>query len=281
MTRHLDDEALSAALDGAAAGAEEAHLSSCPQCQARLASLAAVARAVGTAVTPRPSADIDAAVAQALMEWTPAAAPGDHEGRDQETPIPLAVPHAPVVPIARRGGGSRKWLVAAGGIAAALLVVVGIGALARGTSRTTAGSATAAGPTITTPPSTVAGPSSGTVLGGDLGDQSDPAALAQLVVGALSPTSATATHASVNGSVAGTASGPASPSIAAPAAAAPSCTAQARTALGLAAAGVRYQATVDWQGVTPAVVVVFSAPGGLEGAVMKAADCSLLAILPL
>ncbi len=86
--QHLDDEALSAALDGAASGDEEAHLATCPTCQAQLASRAAVARAVGAPVAPRPAAEIDVAIAQALMAWTPATSPGDigddgHRGADR------------------------------------------------------------------------------------------------------------------------------------------------------------------------------------------------------
>jgi len=281
-TPHLEDEALSAALDGAATGDEESHLASCPQCQAQLASLAAVARAVGAAVAPRPQADIDAAIAEALAAWTPVARPGDLEDRD------VMVPITPVVSITPQTGGSRKWLAIAGGIAAALIVVAGIGALARGTSKETATRATAAGPAITTTPTTATGPSPGTVVGGNLGDQSNPSAVAGLVIGALSAASPTATHQSANGSATGIPPGAPSPGAAAPAASeAPrSCVTQAQAALGLAAArgagagGVRYQATVEWQGQTPAVVVVFSPPGGLQGAVMRAADCSLLAVLP-
>ncbi len=69
-TSHLDDEALSAALDGAATEAEHVHLTSCSICQARMQSLAFVARAVATPVGDRPRGEVDAAIERALRAWS-------------------------------------------------------------------------------------------------------------------------------------------------------------------------------------------------------------------
>ena len=63
---HLDDEALSAALDGEATAAEESHLVSCPACRQRIDVLRGIALAVGGPVPPRPAAAVDAAVGAAL-----------------------------------------------------------------------------------------------------------------------------------------------------------------------------------------------------------------------
>ncbi|HWG74286.1 MAG TPA: hypothetical protein VG184_09555 [Acidimicrobiales bacterium] len=64
---HLDDEALSAALDGEATPGEIAHLAACEECGRRRDELGAVSRAVaGATVAARPVDAVDAAVAAAL-----------------------------------------------------------------------------------------------------------------------------------------------------------------------------------------------------------------------
>jgi len=63
---HLDDEALSAALDGEGTHDEQVHLDSCPSCRARFDGLRAVALAVGMAVPRRPEQAVDAAIQAAL-----------------------------------------------------------------------------------------------------------------------------------------------------------------------------------------------------------------------
>ena len=256
-TPHLDDEALSAAFDGEATAAERAHLSTCPACRARLESLAPVARAVGQPVPPPPPEDIDRAVARAVQ----AAAGAARGGAD-----------IPGTPARRRG----RWLAPAAGVAAAVLIVAGVAALlgrsSRSESRTTsalAPQATAAGPSFNSPASSPA-----VTPPGDLGNQSDAAAVAALVRAAVppgaarsfSPTAANGAGASITG---------APPAVV--------CQGRALAASGLAgdsSAALRYQARLVWRG-QPAAVVVFARSGGLTGVIVRIADCSVLARLPL
>ena len=63
---HLDQEALSAALDGEATAAERGHLATCEDCRRGLDSVRAVARAVAAPVTPRGRLATDAAIRAVL-----------------------------------------------------------------------------------------------------------------------------------------------------------------------------------------------------------------------
>ncbi|HSS11698.1 MAG TPA: hypothetical protein VLL25_17560 [Acidimicrobiales bacterium] len=260
---HLDDDALSAALDAAPSSqSEQAHLNSCPTCQARREQFAAVAGAVGAPVPRRPADEVDAAVQQAL---------GPSGSR---APVPLvAVPTRPR-PTSRR---SRRWVEAAAGIAAAALLVGGVAALVRGGSSSRKSATSSAGP-ASVPASTVApGPTSTAASGptaaeaGDLGEQSDPSQLARLITGrfaAQPPSSSTA--------------GPAQPSPGAET----SCIGRALVAAGLPGnqeGELRFVAPLHWRG-QPAVVFVFdrsAPPGGRAGVVMRTTDCAFLTALPL
>lgn len=285
-TEHLDDDALSAAVDGAATAAEMAHLSSCPACQARQASLAAVARAVGAPVPRRSRRQVDEAVALALAAWSA----GETEevsspARIVATPATASRPPTPgprpaTLEGARHRRGSPRWLPAAAGIAAAVVILGGVVAVTRG--RSASRSATASG----APTSTVAASAPSVSSSADLGDQSDPLVVARLVDGALSRGAAPGAAATPSAAASSAAPGLGSPgpaqTLAPPRSA---CAGQARDAVGLATApagstSLSYVASLRWLG-QPAVVVVFSGPGGPSAAVMKTADCSVLAILPL
>src|SRR5687767_4281273 len=87
--RHLDDEALSAVLDGEADVAESAHADACEVCRARLGQLRDASVLVGTPVPAPDPARRDAAIAAALGA-------GEHT--------------ADVVPMRRRG--VPQWLAA-------------------------------------------------------------------------------------------------------------------------------------------------------------------------
>ena len=65
-TDHLDDDALSALLDGEATPEEAAHAGECEACTVRAAELRAAARAIAHAVAPVDPARRDAAIAAAL-----------------------------------------------------------------------------------------------------------------------------------------------------------------------------------------------------------------------
>jgi hypothetical protein len=283
-TDHLDDDALSAALDGAATAAEMAHLSSCSACQARQASLAAVARAVGAPVPRRSGQQVDEAVAVALAAWSPretgevaspagiAATPGTARRP------PTLGPRQPALEGARRRRGAPRWLPAAAGIAAAVVILGGVVALTRNRSASRSTIASQA------PPATAAASAPSSASSADLGDQSDPVVVARLVDGALSRGAGAAAAAAAPAPSAAVSS--VAPRVAQnqlpPL---PACANQARDAVGLAApptgsSVLSYVASLRWLG-QPGVVVVFSGPAGLSGAVMKTADCSVLAILPL
>lgn len=105
---HLDDEGLSAVLDGEAAPNEDAHAQACAECSARLAALREVATFVGAPVAPATDAQREAAIAAALA----AAAPSN------------------VVPMRSRRRGVPVWLGAA---AAAVVAVAAIGLIGRST----------------------------------------------------------------------------------------------------------------------------------------------------
>jgi len=99
FSAHLDDEAVSAVLDGAATEDEARHVEACATCGARLAALRSVAAAVATAVPPVERARLDAAVAAALSA---------------QNVVPISVARSRRLP---------AWL----GAAAALVAVVAIG----------------------------------------------------------------------------------------------------------------------------------------------------------
>ncbi len=272
-TPHLDDEALSAGLDGAATASEEAHLASCPQCRAQTSALAAIARAVGTPIGPRPAREVDDAVQRALAAWEPAAtaAPSLAEpaamadGGGWEPDAPSASHRWAGRPASRRRVGPPRWLGPVAGIAAAILVVGGVAvvlnASTRPSSKTTAATPTLGAASSLAPRRDFAVPS-----GGDLGDQSDPKAVARLATASI--TSRPVAAPAIDGN-------PSQPSPA-------GCQAQAQDALRLAQGSdvtLAYQASLRWRG-QPAVVVVFSRSGGLAGVVMTVPGCSPLAVLP-
>lgn len=119
---HLDDDTISAALDGDAIGdASRVHLDECATCRARLDAFRRVATTVGTPVPPPSAVARDAAIAAALA----ASIAG---GRDTVEPR-------------RRNVG--PWLAAAAVILALLVAVPLIGALSSG--RDTNDAATSSG----------------------------------------------------------------------------------------------------------------------------------------
>ncbi len=174
---HLDDEQLSAILDE---GDPDLHLASCAPCSARLDDLTSARSLLAAAPDPLAPGLLDAMLARALdaleESQAPVAAPVDlRDRRARRRPPP-------------------SWLLSAAAAIAVLAGVAGLlqasdrngsgaGLTALDAERATGGGATAdAGATEES-----AAPVSGAdpdVVGGDLGDQSDPAVLTALLQGA-------------------------------------------------------------------------------------------------
>jgi hypothetical protein len=263
MTAHLDDERLSASLDGDEPSAA-AHLQGCDDCRARLDSLRAVAAAVAAPVPPLDADRRDAAIAAAL------AAPSS-AGADNVVPL-----HRP----ARRP-------FALGAAALLLVVLVAVTVLSKGDDK---GDRAA----LSSGDMQALSDEAGRVPdGGDLGDQSDPTALASRLRAVLEPPAPDAA-ADSTGAEGGGASGAAA--MQAPTAAeakaarrgggesfstnSPDCTATVAREYGRGLGPLAYRAGLRWEG-TPAVVLVYpitGATGNLDRRVlvMAQADCRLL-----
>jgi hypothetical protein len=315
---HLDDEALSAALDGEATAAEESHLVSCPACRQRIDVLRSIALAVGGPVPPRPATAVDAAVGAALDAVL-----------DGGEAIEATHPAGPTGTInlldmadrraARQRRASRTLSFAAVGVivlgAAALIAALALPGRGSSSAKTAARTASAA-PTSDgqgtqgassagaqayggglPPKATGAAPlpqlaqgaQSATIYGTSLGDQADAATVARLVDSQLA-----GQVASASGPAGG--SGPSSPNaasttVASPTAAAPgavvgtarSCNEAGTTAAGLAGeqAFLHYAAPLRWRGQDAVVLVFDRAAGGRSAVVMAVSGCSLLAVLPV
>lgn len=154
---HLDDEAISAVLDGEGTADEATHVSSCAECSARLATLREASALVGGPVEPLDAARRDAAIAAAI-----AASPAD------------------VVSLAARRRRRQQVPAWLGAAAAVIVAVVAIGALARTGDDDDADMAASGGDDTTSAEMTVAddagddlsilaAPAVGPVEGGDLG----------------------------------------------------------------------------------------------------------------
>lgn len=253
---HLDDELLSAHLDGdPVEGAE--HLDDCPGCRARLDALRGAAAAVGAALPPPSDERREQAVAAALA------------GRVSSLD-------------ARR----RRFTVLAAA-AAAVVVVLGSMALLRSDDGPGSGDSTTAALD-----SVRVGPR---FEGGDLGDQSDPAELALRLQAAVEPQavggSAVTGGDAASGATADSTLSESRASSEAPATqVAPTqkrivsadldCLATAARDYGTNLGPLAYRASLRWQG-TPAVVLVYpvvGADGPLNHRVLVMArgDCRLL-----
>jgi hypothetical protein len=282
MPSHLDDEQLSAHLDGdALQGPALAHLDGCPTCNARLTAMRAVVEALS-----QPPAEPDARRREAHLTAAMAAATAT---ADAGTRMPGSAGMARL-PTSRRRPRAISWL----GAAAALTLVVGVGALgltwrADRAHRTSSLQAQAASKSPTTlsrtaptpAPSANASRAGATpfIAGADLGPMSDFGALSATLRNQLAVEDQLKRSAAVAAPPAGTATdSPATP--------ASSCLKQAvadATAHGAGTTGPRYRARLSWQ-ERPAVVWVLartpaSSPGGqpsYQVELMALSDCAAL-----
>jgi hypothetical protein len=281
---HLDDDALSAAVDGEATADEQDHLDGCPLCREKVGGLLAVALAVGTPVAPRPAAAAEAAIRAAVDDAGPVAAPAEGSswaGTSRRDPrlvgsrlargvLALAAVAAVVlgaglvVALAGRGPSASKTSSVAARSDQTLNGPSGAAAPAAGAApSTTSASAAPVSPNV------LGSPRAAFVLGPDLGRQSNPADLARIVDSQLAAGAASTPTASEQ-------SGPTS-------AVAPPCVDQGVTGAGLAGQhpALVYAATVRWQGQDAEVLVYARPGGGRAGVVMRRQDCVLLTTLSL
>ena len=271
---HLDDESLSAALDNISGTPEdEAHLAGCRHCQARLEELAGTAQAVAAPVPARSRDEVDTAIHRAL-----AAAPAS----------PALTGATEAVDLARRSP-VRRWVGAAAAVAAAAVLVAGlaIGLTRGGKSSRTVASASGPASSRLEPPG-AARPTE--AIGRDLGDQSDPKALAALLAARLGgePDAATGPASAFSPTTT-----PPLPGVPAPntpglpsSGEQSTCLSSAVRAAGLPTVGldaIRMIAPLRWRG-QPALAFVFERQppaNGKVGLVMATSGCTLLTRLPM
>jgi hypothetical protein len=186
---HLDDEAISAVLDGEGTTEEAAHVDACATCAARRDALRDASLLVRTPIAPVAPADRDEAVRRALQAD---AAPAN------------------VVPM-RRGRHAPAWIGAAAAIAA---VVLGVVVVANGTGDDT-GSDSATGALDPGSDDAAGGAAlpeaagRGPVDGGDIGaiDVRSLRSTIEAALGARARQGATSSGGAVGGSSSGAASG--------------------------------------------------------------------------
>ena len=290
---HLDDELLSASLDGEASPGAEAHLAACPVCRARIDALDSARQAV-SAPPPGPAAGLaDRAVAAALEAWT-----SERTGAVVVPLRPSETARRPRLP---------GWAVGVAAALAALVAAVPLLTRDGGDGDTQTASAPAR-----LSQAEKSGADEAAVDGGDLGDQSD-----QLVLGGLLSTAVTGSadadsalsaspttsgsegapaadlgrdSAAVGATTTTAAAGQASPRPALPVTgdrtppSVPSpCADVVRATFGTGLDGLVYTASLRWQG-TPAVLLAYrlsdtSSPGPDHRAfVMARDDCRLLVV---
>lgn len=255
-TPHLDDELLSAHLDGEAPEAT-GHLAACAECRARLDALRMVAHLVGVAPTLPSTSAIDAAVSRALAD----------ERRTTRRPVLVALAAAAVLVLGVVGVGVLDNERRSGTDTAALSDESGAGASGAGAAVTD---------------------------GGDLGELADAKALADTVRAAVEPPPTTTTARGAAGGTQDDAA--ASESFRAPAVGAPArlqttsndkagtkdpyCEQTVAKTYAEGLGSLVYRATLRWEG-TPAVAVVYALReprGELDHRiyVLAVADCRLL-----
>lgn len=305
---HLDDEQLSAHLDGVALDErDQFHLQGCADCAGRRRDLAAASEAVAAPVAPLDAAVVEALVARAVSHAGPGslpapAAPG--AGGGVGTVVNLDARRRTR---RRPAGPPRAWMT---GVAAALVVLAGLATFLQTTSSrddpTTAftGNEDSAAPAPRAETAGGAGPSSAAaamfdpaVVAGDLGDQDDPALLVvALSASVRSERVATATPAQTGAATAPTttagqaqtpAEGSAAPqrdahkAAAAPAQDRAMCVEAAREIGAGRLGGHVSTSTLRWKGRAAEVLVFeLTEPAGgvsLQALVLSRPGCALLA----
>jgi hypothetical protein len=248
-TPHLDDDGLSAVLDGLGDPGETEHARDCVECQDRLAQWDAARKLVGTPVPPAPEDVRRAAIAAATHAATPS----------RSAPVPLF----------RRPGLARSVT----GIAAALLIAGVAYAAAHNSNHGSAKSTAATRPPGHASTATSAANSSGGAAGSVSGISNGPAGASSSRPGISlgSFTSPQPLVAALKQQLVR----PASLSPNAVASPLPACDAQAATAAHNPRSGPILSEPLTYAN-TPAQVYVYPRPGGDVAVVMSGSHCQLL-----
>ena len=290
---HLDDDLLSAFLDGEAAPGAGTHLAACAGCRARLEALDSVRRSVAASPPAAPPGLADRAVAAALAAFT--------EGGVDAAPVTR--PTSPPPPAPTAGDGRRPgdvvpmrrrvpaWALAAAAAVAALVVAVPILTRDTGDEATQSASGAARDATVESDAADDA-----VLDGGDLGAQADQLALGRILTSALGAP-APVGAADAGRSTEGASDAADTPAAAAPAPDAPGstsfqqsapadtreCADEVRASYGRGLGPLVYRATLQWQGA-PSVLLAYrladtSGPGPDHRAFVMALDgCRLLVV---
>jgi hypothetical protein len=163
----IDDELLSAVLDGEATPEERALVEASPEALARLEQLRAAAARVAEPVVPL-AADVSARLLARALDEAPLATPTHAAAPVVDGPATADLPVGPVRrdELSRRRNRRRSWAGALAGVAAAvLLVVVGV-SLARVGSRATSSDSASSGSAATTANGSAAADAAAPTAGG-------------------------------------------------------------------------------------------------------------------
>lgn len=248
MTTHLDDIAVSAAVDGEASPNDVDHLKRCPDCQLRLAAFKDAAAAVAVPPSPPPPGQADLSVQHALA---------DVFDRDS----PPSARQEPTVPARHR---RAPWAIAtAAAVIAVAAAVIGLAHNARPGRQPPSQSA---GSTQSSArPQQAPAAASGAASIGQLGAFSDPGQLTGALRSALGRNQPNL-------------SGPRGSGASAPP---PCAVASAQAAGTTTGTPPRLSAALLWQG-QPALATVYQNPDGqLTAAVLATPGCKTLLILAL
>jgi hypothetical protein len=274
---HLDEETLSASIDGEASAEEEAHVAACAACRGRRDNLAAAAAAVRRAtVDPRPPAEVASAVSRALLRGLEVPA-GSSAAASAPRPRPAPASSPAVTHVAARRRRPITVALATASAAAAVAAIV-FGALSIHPGRSvTAGSSSGASSAATR--SSASG-QTGTASSGS----GSPAPHASPTSGAVSLGSypspgplAAALHRRLAPMAGATARAPGSPEAAA--AVLGSCQAAVTARAQEPAGAVPVLAgRLTYQG-QPAAVAVYRSGGTLVAVVADIPGCEVVAVL--
>ena len=263
---HLDDERLSALMDGEAEPTDVAHARSCAECSARVEAWRQAVRLVAAAPVDPPAGVREATIEAALGAVAPAHADAVDDGPER----------APLGPPAGRDRHHRRRRLISHyrpGLAAAAALLIVVGGVSAAVALEGGGSSNkaASGASSASTASGATG-TSATSAGSGLGSFSGTGPLASRLRSIVSSPAQAAPFASNSASVSGSAS--AAP-VAATAPTTPTCPSRAAAAANATTPAI-YHAALTYRG-DAALVYVFAVDGRDVAVVERSADCATLA----